>query len=101
MSPKKQRIAIADCQGFVRTGRHRWTHPNAHGISFALGGLPDYLHDLNAMREAFLTLADRNQAHFCQHLVFLCETTAKALNATAAQRAEAFLRTVRKWEGST
>lgn len=60
--------------------------------------VPDYLNDLNAMCDAQKTLFNqftnneynywRNLAHVEPHPIY----------ATAAQRAEAFLRTIGKWE---
>ena len=61
-------------------------------------GVPDYLNDLNAMHEAEKIF---NDALYCRYINELCDVTIKGNNsmymATAAQRAEAFLRTIGKW----
>ncbi len=69
---------------------------------------PDYLNDLNAMHEAEKVLTSRQSAVFEIEVLHL--TTGKekfdydrgdliaVITATAAQRAEAFLRTIGKWE---
>ena len=63
------------------------------------GLIPDYLNDLNAMHEAEKMLG---QALYCRYIDKLCDQAIKGNNcmyfATAAQRAEAFLRTIKKWE---
>jgi len=75
-------------------------------------GLPDYLSDLNAMHEAEETLSRNQRAEYWHEIIKLCNQDASLLNdfdrvgifyqlhATAAQRAEAFLRTIGKWEES-
>ena len=71
--------------------------------------LPDYLNDLNAMHEAEQTLwqKDWTSRHdFIDHLARIInpvhgywqQSGIYLLDATAAQRAEAFLRTIKKWE---
>lgn len=69
---------------------------------------PDYLNDLNAMHDAENNLEGMNKAEFA---VQLCRVAGKDwpngigggsfthIHATAAQRAEAFLRAIGKWEG--
>ena len=118
MTPEAQRIAIAKACG--------WQHctVNHHSTGMFLKGtligtspdsertqtVPDYLNDLNAMHEAWMTLDRKQRVAFSRELrqvvvlhggvascfnediVALCE------NATAAQRAEAFLRTMGLWE---
>jgi hypothetical protein len=75
-------------------------------------GLPDYLNDLNAMHEAWKTLTvkqnyvyavklgeitlDYSCGDFRDNLYML----ALLAHATAAQRAEAFLRTLNLWQDS-
>ncbi len=72
--------------------------------------LPDYLSDLNAMHEAEKALQDPAGNTFCStwwnyrsNLIDICDRDlgdqgAEHLNATAAQRAEAFLRTLNLWK---
>jgi hypothetical protein len=64
---------------------------------------PDYCTDLNAMHEAEKMLAPKNWDRFSEnwwnyyhHL--LDGDVQKTIHATARQRAEAFLRTLGKWE---
>ena len=56
---------------------------------------PDYAHDLNAMHEAENVLTDDDWDLYCTELGHSLRWCA---HATARQRAEAFLRTVGKWE---
>lgn len=117
MTPEAQRTAIAEACGWKKapdtTGC--WHSPEGH-----LHGwwrereLPDYLNDLNAMAKAqkilnreqriaygfslttILTDAMRakgchSQADFDEHAIWIWE-------ATAVHHAEAFLRTIGKWE---
>lgn len=108
MNSEAQRIAIAEACG--------WT--NVHGGE-ADGGLylrgyepdyrgglakavPLYLTDLNAMHEAekVLNTPVHMQKHAWNNYKALLEKTTdgSSFHATAAQRAEAFLRTLNKWE---
>jgi hypothetical protein len=63
--------------------------------------IPDYCNDLNAMHEAEKALTD-DQYHtgYKQTLASLVGLSGnmRVMSATAAQRAEAFLRTIGKWE---
>jgi hypothetical protein len=89
MTPESQRIAIAEACGW-KTGYRdpeAW-HP-----------LPDYLNDLNAMHDAEKVLFGRNDWSSCKYDEYLdVATSSWKWNATASQRAEAFLRTIGKWE---
>jgi hypothetical protein len=91
MNKEAQRIAIAETCGW-KTGYRdpeAW-HP-----------LPDYLNDLNAMHEAENVLFGRNDWSSCKYDEYLdVATSSWKWNATASQRAEAFLRTIGKWEES-
>jgi hypothetical protein len=77
--------------------------------------LPDYLHDLNAMHEAALNLGPDLGSEYAVRLraIVHADATPEMLRsdsmtkwcsdlyfyeATAAQRAEALLRTIGKWE---
>ena len=61
--------------------------------------IPDYCNDLNAMHEAEKIF---DHALYCRYINELCDITIKGNNsmymATAVQRAEAFLKTIDKWE---
>ena len=88
MNPEQQRIAIAEACGWLKV----------HGHSVA--GIPDYLNDLNAMHDAEKVLIlDCVWATYLGELsVVVAEKS--LVHATAAQRAEAFLRTIGKWKES-
>ena len=64
--------------------------------------LPNHCNDLNAMHEAWLWLLDEEKFvfdHELQRVLLASEDGPYWLtNATARQRAEAFLRTIGKWE---
>jgi hypothetical protein len=61
--------------------------------------VPDYCNDLNAMHEAEKIF---DNALYCRYIDELCTQAIKGKNsmylATAAQRAEAFLKTIGKWK---
>ena len=62
---------------------------------------PDYCNDLNAMHEAEKTLSETNMfvmAHYIER--FVSRHGQHYFHATARQRAEAFLRTLFKWENA-
>jgi hypothetical protein len=96
MTPDQQRIAIAEACGWTdiraqKIGNDRDSWGTKDGQR---NRIPDYLNDLNAMHEAekvlrnqFSTIEEsywRNLAHVQPHPIY----------ATAAQRVEAFLRTL-------
>jgi hypothetical protein len=85
-------------------------HPKARfkGCGYADDwiALPDYLNDLNAMHEAMAHLEPEQVDQFAAELsgIVWWDLTSNEVghvaNATATQRAEAFLRTIGKWEES-
>lgn len=100
MNKEKQRIAIAEACGWRRDKRGLgWLDSNGE-----YGEIPDYLNDLNAMHEAIWDKrADRDFVQeYCKQIrkvVGGAEWATFALeNASAAHRAEAFLRAIGKWE---
>ena len=113
MKPEQQRIAIAEACGWKPDKRGLgWLSPHGYYASE-----PDYLNDLNAMHEAEETLDASQCAEYARQLMkhhpTYCVTvldnrfapteeiayeTYQLLHATASQRAEAFLRTISKWE---
>ena len=124
MKPELQRIKIAEACGWKGPhhpdnvngmdgwwSQHRgvwWMMPDGERVM--ISGVPDYLNDQNAMHEAVLTL-DRKTLDYSQYCSYLQQILAvensKTLTpgfqiseATAAQRAEAFLRALNLWEGS-
>jgi hypothetical protein len=64
--------------------------------------LPDYCNDLNAMHEAEKVLTGLNCHAFCDALLDIVADSPdhlwEVLTASSRQRAEAFLRTLGKWE---
>jgi hypothetical protein len=75
-----------------------WVSPNNEVYSYDIFRLPDYLNDLNAMHEAVkykFSKGSRDLHDFEAHLQFMCDYPTEA---TARQRAEAFLKTIGKWE---
>lgn len=111
MSPEAQRIAIATVCG--RQGpfnQREWLkeYDREDGDVFAdlagtdTGGyralVPDYLNDLNAMHEAEKVLADNQWTDYANALTDLAPCSRRGMiSATAAQRAEAFLKTLNLW----
>ena len=97
MRPEAQRIAIAKACGYTQgvgmNGLEWWT--NREGVH---DEPPDYPNDLNAMHEAEETLGSYIPS-FMRYLDTLKDISPLCgVRATAAQRAEAFLRTIGKWE---
>jgi hypothetical protein len=115
MTPESQQIAIAEACGWTEIlrpcheayhdlptdtlglvmGRVCGIRPGGIHIENA-APLPDYLTDLNAMHEAEQVL-DYNQLREMEDSVSF-QFAVYPFHATAAQRAEAFLRTIGKWE---
>ena len=105
-------IAIAECCGWKFDGRDVWTSPDGHEHQALYGSEdkygtplpPSYCTDLNAMHEAEETLEckDFNKPDDMKLYREILELlSAKqmggAIRATAAQRAEAFLRVKGLW----
>lgn len=96
MNPEAQRIAIAEFCGWKSIGREKnlplygWISPGP------LEEIPDYCNDLNAMHEAEKVLTNIQREHYRTELVY--QYSGGDIFATAAQRAEAFLRTIGKWK---
>ena len=112
MNPEQQRIAIAEACGWRCTAFKEaiacWVRPN--GMSHQTELLPNYLNDLNAMHEAEKVLAKANWGGYAAELYRITNAHNHGISpnhhwlavafSTAAQRAEAFLRTIGKWEES-
>ena len=97
MNQEKQRIAIATACGWTKAeGEPYWRDPQ--GFAHGSAEPPPYTHSLDAMHEA-----EECQAMFLKYdkyrqtLQDVCESTFP-ICATAAQRAEAFLKTLSLWE---
>ena len=95
MSPEAQRIALAKAHGY------NLSEPYIGDGSY----LPDYLNDLNAMHEAEVALteeqAEKYEAYLNSPGMYIeggYPSTLYLYHATAAQRAEAFLKTLGLWK---
>jgi hypothetical protein len=109
MKPEAMRVAIAEACGWKHV---TWNggdsipfgdNPNGNRSPRACDHLPDYLSDLNACHEMIGTLEADGKAKFVDELLAVatkhpmhCFSDFNALNATAPQRCEAFLKTVGK-----
>lgn len=98
MSPEKQRIAIARACGWTKC-RIEWGFPVGNrNNDVIVRDIPDYLNDLNAMHEAEKKLTGQKIDAYVTTLCLKVQPAPSLWNATAAQRAEAFLRTLGLWE---
>ena len=118
MKPEQQRIAIAEACGFKITRveydpngevERVWAEtPDSWKGKDVRPWLPDFLNDLNAMHEAWCSLDDVRKDEMqmiLREIVFKGQPVVRLSilgeaiisNATADQRAEAFLRTIGKW----
>jgi hypothetical protein len=111
MTANQQRIAIAKACGWTGTEedytfygftqsipmtRTRWTNPSGGKTTLTL---PDYPSDLNAMHEAEKVIIERGDEAMLDYDQELSMVTDSwKWNATAAQRASAFLETLGLWE---
>lgn len=109
MSPEAQRLVIAVACGWkyidnnpdlypywlAPTGDSRYGNPlDANLFPKAF---PDYLNSLNAMHEAEKVLEGGMRSKYDAELTIICERDYNFIwESTAAQRAEAFLRTIGK-----
>ena len=117
MSPDKQRIAIAGAIYGDNCSVKLVVNPQPEHCRWGdkLLLTPDYLNDLNAMHEAEKVLTpSQEEREYCEgrwveygrNLSAVCGYSKHeqvhfgwlVYHATAAQRAEAFLRTIGKWE---
>jgi hypothetical protein len=112
MTPEQQRVAIAEACGWknvapriVKNVKHQGDDITV-GIWSDNGWIPDYLNDLNAMHDAEKVLGEKRIRSYAFTLAQVLDTSPTVdlddqflnIHATAAQRAEAFLRTIGKWE---
>jgi hypothetical protein len=83
-------------------GWNQWVRSPSGELCFYEGSIPDYCNDLNAMHEAWLSLSLEDKFGFDRQLQRVLLTSEDGTywltNATARQRAEAFLKTLGKWE---
>jgi hypothetical protein len=115
MSTEEQRIKIAEARG-CRDIRPWGVYADLFGYevdnkTHTHSRIPDYLNDLNAMHEEWKRLDHNQRVQFSEHLNQIVASLVKANpdpdvvwfeglaeNATAAQRAEAFLKTLGLWK---
>jgi hypothetical protein len=91
MTPEAQRIAIAVACG--------WTDTQIIDGKYGQTDVPDYLNDLNAMHDAEKMLKGGMRSKYDAELTLISSRDYNFIwESTASQRAEAFLRTIGKWE---
>jgi hypothetical protein len=118
MTPEKQRIAIAEACGWKCAGhpdQKKATDGWEFGYQFVIrpegqlvthNSIPDYLNDLNAMHEAEKVLTEKQIRSYAFILSQVLDTSPTVdlddqflnIHANAAQRCEAFLKTLNLWE---
>jgi len=100
MTAEQQRITIAKACGWLQSRTCHWG-----GWWYLKKGKrayqqtpPDYLNDLNAMHEAERTMGDPQLwGEYQSYLSDAMRNIGWIYHATAAQRAEAFLKTLNLW----
>jgi hypothetical protein len=110
MNTEEQRIAIAEACGFTDV-KKIWVYRSDtgndgynvltgnHECSSNRIDIPDYLNDLNAMHEAEKHLGDPTlYDEYSDNLRRAMDGVGWTWHATAAQRAEAFLKTLNLWK---
>lgn len=99
MTPEAQRIAIAEACGWVRHPKDKWvvTAPGYPNSVQPLSTIPNYPASLDAMHEAEKTLRPIRLARYHNILRDRIGSYDLCIHATATQRAEAFLKTLGKW----
>ena len=109
MTAEQQRIKIAEACGWKTETRRAMGYggvTNAIQYYWEKNGcidtLPDYCNDLNAMHTVEQSLTDEMKREYIKQLVAVVNESEwskwPTAHATATQRAEAFLRTLDKWE---
>jgi len=115
MNTEKQRIAIAETCGWkhIKHTNQEDVDIESRSITYwsGLTGvppkfihdqnriiIPDYRNDLNAMHEAEKAMSLDGRNNYIDLLGMTYHDSWEFCRATAAQRAEAFLRTIGKWE---
>jgi hypothetical protein len=100
MTNEQINVAIAEACGWESVCQHS-KNPNVWAGKHwgLLQEVPDFCTDLNAMHEAEKVLdSDELFRGYYLALYDITQSTRWPINATARQRAEAFLRTLDKWE---
>ncbi len=106
MTPEQQRIDIHEALGWTKVieGPNHYAWKRGDEFHY-VASTPDYHNDLNAMHEAEKLLTDLQWDTYTQHLLQLMpylsgqpDRLSDPAHSTAAQRAEAFLRTLNLWK---
>lgn len=114
MTPEAQRIAIAEACSLIKHEKVStrdgdecmhcgisWHLRNTNKCNQSELRFPDYLNDLNAMHEAEMQMQSQHWAKYQEWLIHCSVGKTGHMIftycATAAQRAESFLRTIGKW----
>ncbi len=116
MSPEAQRVAIAEACGWKFECHNTESASSAficivdpknrsvrlpyfeNGMAMDLIGVPDYLSDLNAMHEVEKVLNEDQQEDYAMALKMIGkDSDFHYIHHAAAQRAEAFLKTLGLW----
>jgi predicted GTPase len=95
MTNEQINAAIAEACGWKTPSRKTVLNEKGYFVTQHAQQPPDYCNDLNAMHEAEKSLAYKQ---FEDYLMELLDFIDEPILATARQRAEAFLRTLGKWE---
>ena len=109
MNNEKQRIAIAEARGMIgpfENSEEWFENGDSDGCIIVLRDatgkrVANYLNDLNAMHEAEKTLSREQLESYIfemHEIIGHNHIVRYVVTATAAQRAEAFLRALGKWE---
>jgi hypothetical protein len=97
VNPEAQRIAIAKVVGYPNPRMGLFNRCYAGELP-NLEDVPDYLNDLNAMHEAENAVIRPKRFWYQYCLKLPGRSFDESIGATAAQRAEAFLRTLGLWK---
>ena len=108
MKPEQQRIAIAEACGWeniawfkLHAGNEDYWGTKYIGVDeyATRHRLPEYLNDLNVMHEVEKMLGEKGLVEQLMYLHFISPVRSEwsLATATAAQRAEAFLKTLDRW----
>lgn len=101
MTNEQINATIAEACGWKAKG-NTWLTPA--GTPVFASDVPNYCNDLNAMHEAEVILSELQLGHMAREIEWRMAREIKHnetqwyFRATARQRAEAFLRTMGKWE---
>ena len=104
MNKELQRIKIAEACGWKRHACGLGYYQGVHPVFMGGRAIPDYLNDLNAMHDAEKVLTEEQRIAYTNHTYDIaCKVQRETekwrwISLTAAQRAEAFLRTLGLWE---